>query len=161
MASAVAIGLAAMMSVAPVATPFMAYAEDSIVVPASTAAKTGTINITRMDTTSTPVKGSKFKAYRIFDLVQAANSDGRATYSLRVADGYSNIPGVQDIVDAQDKLGSPGSTHFCLNRLRNSQCLYLTFLYNGRRREWQPTPVLLLGRSHGWRSLVGCSPQDR
>ena len=27
-----------------------------------------------------------------------------------------------------------------------------------RRRQWQPTPVLLPGISHGWRSLVGCSP---
>ena len=26
------------------------------------------------------------------------------------------------------------------------------------RREWQPTPVLLPGKSHGWRSLVGYSP---
>ena len=26
------------------------------------------------------------------------------------------------------------------------------------RRQWQPTPVLLSGKSHGWRSLVGCSP---
>ena len=26
-----------------------------------------------------------------------------------------------------------------------------------RRRRWQPTPVLLPGKSHGWRSLVGCS----
>ena len=26
------------------------------------------------------------------------------------------------------------------------------------RRQWQPTPVLLAGNSHGWRSLVGCSP---
>ena len=26
------------------------------------------------------------------------------------------------------------------------------------RRQWNPTPVLLLGKSHGWRSLVGCSP---
>ena len=25
------------------------------------------------------------------------------------------------------------------------------------RRQWQPTPVLLPGESHGWRSLVGCS----
>ena len=25
-------------------------------------------------------------------------------------------------------------------------------------RRWQPTPVLLPGKSHGWRSLVGCSP---
>ena len=28
-----------------------------------------------------------------------------------------------------------------------------------RRRQWHPTPVLLPGKSHGWRSLVGCSPQ--
>ena len=27
-----------------------------------------------------------------------------------------------------------------------------------RRRQWYPTPVLLPGKSHGWRSLVGCSP---
>ena len=27
-----------------------------------------------------------------------------------------------------------------------------------RRRQWQPTPVFLPGKSHGRRSLVGCSP---
>ena len=27
-----------------------------------------------------------------------------------------------------------------------------------RRRQWHTTPVLLLGKSHGRRSLVGCSP---
>ena len=27
-----------------------------------------------------------------------------------------------------------------------------------RRRQWQPTPVLLPGKSHGRRNLVGCSP---
>ena len=27
-----------------------------------------------------------------------------------------------------------------------------------QRRQWQPTPVLLPGKSHGWRNLVGCSP---
>ena len=27
------------------------------------------------------------------------------------------------------------------------------------RRQWQPTPVLLPGKSHGQRSLVGCSPR--
>ena len=27
-----------------------------------------------------------------------------------------------------------------------------------RRRQWHPTPVLLPGKSLGWRSLVGCSP---
>ena len=25
------------------------------------------------------------------------------------------------------------------------------------RRQWHPTPVLLPGKSRGWRSLVGCS----
>ena len=30
-----------------------------------------------------------------------------------------------------------------------------------RRRQWQPTPVLLFGKFHGWRSPVGCSPCDR
>ena len=29
------------------------------------------------------------------------------------------------------------------------------------RREWQPTPVLLLGKTHGQRSLAGCSPWGR
>ena len=27
------------------------------------------------------------------------------------------------------------------------------------RRQWHPTPVLLPGKSQGWRSLVGCSPR--
>ena len=29
------------------------------------------------------------------------------------------------------------------------------------RRQWHPTPVLLPGKSHGRRSLVGCSPWRR
>ena len=40
----------------------------------------------------------------------------------------------------------------------------LTYLHNlhhsprSKRRQWHLTPVLLPGKSHGWRSLVGCSP---
>ena len=30
-----------------------------------------------------------------------------------------------------------------------------------RRRQWHPTPVLVPGKSHGRRSLVGCSPWGR
>ena len=37
-------------------------------------------------------------------------------------------------------------------------CLVVVFV---RRRQWHPTPVFLLGESHGWRSLVGCSPWGR
>ena len=29
------------------------------------------------------------------------------------------------------------------------------------RRQWHPTPVLLPWKSHGWKSLVGCSPWGR
>ena len=29
------------------------------------------------------------------------------------------------------------------------------------RRKWQPTPVFLPGKSHGWRNLVGYSPWGR
>ena len=33
--------------------------------------------------------------------------------------------------------------------------------FNIRRRQWHPTPVLWPGKSHGWRSQVGCSSWDR
>ena len=36
--------------------------------------------------------------------------------------------------------------------------VFLSFLRHTRRRQWQPTPVLLPGKPHGQRSLVGCSP---
>ena len=31
-------------------------------------------------------------------------------------------------------------------------------IFSHQRGQWHPTPVLLPGKSHGWRSLVGCSP---
>ena len=34
-------------------------------------------------------------------------------------------------------------------------------LYCPWRRQWHPNPVLLPGKSHGWRNLVGCSPCGR
>ena len=37
-------------------------------------------------------------------------------------------------------------------------CLFIQF---SRGRQWHPTPVLLPGKSHGWKSLVGCSPWGR
>ena len=36
--------------------------------------------------------------------------------------------------------------------------LFLSSILPCRRRHWHPTPVLLPGKSHGWRSLVGYSP---
>ena len=40
------------------------------------------------------------------------------------------------------------------NRFGYSSCKQL-------RRQWHPTPVFLPGKSHGWRSLGGCSPWGR
>ena len=34
-------------------------------------------------------------------------------------------------------------------------------LHYAWRRQWHPTPVLLPGKSQGWRSLEGCSPWGR
>ena len=38
---------------------------------------------------------------------------------------------------------------------------WLHLVLSLRRRRWHPTPVLLPGKSHGRRSLVGCSPWGR
>ena len=35
------------------------------------------------------------------------------------------------------------------------------FSLEEQRRQWHPTPEVLPGKSHGWRSLVGCSPWGR
>ena len=39
--------------------------------------------------------------------------------------------------------------------------VYQELCYVRRRRQQHSTPVLLPGRSHGWRSLIGCSPWGR
>ena len=56
-------------------------------------------------------------------------------------------------------------------RLEDSACVLLwdtgpclpnmSVLIHQRRRQWHPTPVLLPGKSRGWRSLEGCSPWGR
>ena len=48
--------------------------------------------------------------------------------------------------------------------IHNLNFLKVKFILNYmqlRRRKWHPTAVLLPGKSHGWRSLVGCSPWGR
>ena len=42
-----------------------------------------------------------------------------------------------------------------------SKMLLILAIDGWRRRQWHPTPVLLPGKSHGRRSLVGCSPWGR
>ena len=39
-----------------------------------------------------------------------------------------------------------------------AEVLYTVLVTTWQRRHWRPTPVLLPGKSHGRRSLIGCSP---
>ena len=48
--------------------------------------------------------------------------------------------------------------HPCIHGINpNLSCCMILL----QRRQWHPTPVLLPGKSHGRRSLVGCSPWGR
>ena len=43
----------------------------------------------------------------------------------------------------------------------HTKVMFTLYCSLSRRRQWHPTPVLLPGKSHGRRSLVGCSPWGR
>ena len=50
------------------------------------------------------------------------------------------------------------------SKLQRGNFIVCKFIYTYicmQKRRWHPTPVLLPGKSHGWRSLVGCSPWGR
>jgi len=54
---------------------------------------------------------------------------------------------------------SPRSFVLCPPSQRPSSAHSLkVFILETQRRQLHPTPILLPGKSHGWRSLVGCSP---
>jgi len=54
-------------------------------------------------------------------------------------------------------IDGPSLLPHCLLLWHSRMKLTLTIV-RSRRRWWHPTPVLLPGKSHGRRSLVGCSP---
>ena len=63
-------------------------------------------------------------------------------------------------------VGPINSTHITEHIGQCLNCCFMLVLFiflcvpllSLRRRQWQPTPVFLPGKSHGRRSLVGCSP---
>ena len=58
-----------------------------------------------------------------------------------------NMGSLGNIVLFKKPVVAPGQDHWSFPLLRVGKW----------RRQWQPTPVLLPRKSHGWRSLVGCS----
>ena len=45
----------------------------------------------------------------------------------------------------------------CVEYYLDGVLTWISLVTNARRRQWQPMPVLLPGKSHWWRSLVGCT----
>ena len=78
-------------------------------------------------------------------------SDGRwRSYSPR-----------QEFQDRWSPIRGKSTLIYLLIRQVKILMLFLIDILSTRRRQWHPTPVLLPGKSHGRRSLVGCSPWGR
>ena len=69
---------------------------------------------------------------------------------------------VLPVFERQDnRREGPTGSHFTVY-LPQFRCTVFDVLQElSQRRQWHPTPVLLPGKSHRWKSLVGCSPWDR
>ena len=52
-------------------------------------------------------------------------------------------------------------TYINMKEYKIDLCSWFSNDYLYVTRRWHPTPVLLPGKSHGWKSLVGCSPWGR
>ena len=68
---------------------------------------------------------------------------------------------VRDFVFWGSKITADGDCSHEIKRLLLLGRKVMTNLDSIWRRQWHPTPVLLPGKSHGRRSLVGCSPWGR
>ena len=62
------------------------------------------------------------------------------------------------IVQLSHPYMTTGKTIALTRQIFVDKVMSLLFNMLSRRRQWHPTPVLLPGKSHGRRSLVGCSP---
>ena len=94
------------------------------------------------------------KLYRVFSLSPSLSQTPEKKYSERTERKFS-----ERTVNCT-KIGISSITnHFMEQNAYILHDLHLCSVNSfHRRRQWHPTPVLLPGKSHGWRSLVGCSP---
>ena len=83
---------------------------------------------------------------------------GSFSFSISPFNEYSGL--ISFRMDWLDLLAIQGTLKSLLQH-HSSKASVLQHSAFFRRRQWHPTPVLLPGKSHGWRSLVGCSPWGR
>ena len=65
--------------------------------------------------------------------------------------------------EATVRTGHGTTDWFQIGKRVHQGCILLSCLFNLhteyiRRRQWHPNPVLFPEKSHGWKSLLGCSP---
>ena len=85
-----------------------------------------------------------------------ARKDLDTTEWLNWTDGQSSSHGTNLSTWVSASISSPTPKFHCTAAsVFNCNCTLC------QRRHWRPTPVLLPGKSHGRRSLVGCSPWGR
>ena len=71
--------------------------------------------------------------------------------------GHSSLPPKASMSSS----GKWESEHLSLLCMALNQMGLRTLPLPTWRRQWHPTPVLLPGKSHEWKSLIGCSPCGR
>ena len=98
---------------------------------------------------------------------ERASSDSLENVSLivnRILVEICNKKGLSDEVsDGNEEcvIGNYRKGDFYYKLLKNLAEFCQDLVFHGRRKQLQPTPVLLPEKSHGWRSLEGCSPWGR
>ena len=85
------------------------------------------------------------------------------SFTISTSNDYSGL--ISFRIDWLDLLSVQGTLKSLLQH-HSSKASILRWSFNryqyiSRRRQWPPTPVFLPGKSHGWRSLIGCSPWSR
>ena len=71
---------------------------------------------------------------------------------------FSSVEWVSELMNYIQCSGNQIARHHLEGDWERWSFIY-SLLGEGWRRQWHPTPVLLPGKLHGWRSLVGYSPQ--
>ena len=102
--------------------------------------------------------GSLLLYFLVVTLVSYVTSEGLRFLTCKV--GVMCTPGTvvrhHEVTALGTKSSSPEKDEISPIKCWGSRLAWLSECW--WRRQWHPTPVLLPGKSHGWRSLVGCSP---